>query len=326
MPNCCSVVRKRLSLESWRAPQAGGSWWVEREAVEEVAGPLLNPLGVDGAPLMAVGEWLLPFITVRREGTRGQSGWLNGRDKAGVGGDRSILPGTTGLAPSGRLWDAAASLGPHPGLIPSTVGGRPRLWGGVGCSARPPSAARARSCSSTFKAAKRRGSILPLWELLSTPQGEATSHFPRSPAWLAARQRLWPRCPGRETGNCPEHPVARGPGVGGTSGGATRRRGGSLAPAPALCADSASAGTFPKPTRARARIALARITPARIAPAPNRARLRGTGACTAPLPAARRAPGSALTLRCPRRPACMGGLPLALRPGGIGRPLKRCRK
>lgn len=37
---------------------------MEREAVEEVAGPLLNPLGVDGAPLMAVGEWLLPFIRV----------------------------------------------------------------------------------------------------------------------------------------------------------------------------------------------------------------------------------------------------------------------
>lgn len=82
MPNCCSVVRNRLSLESWRAPQAGGSWWVEREAVEEVAGPLLNPFGVDGAPLMAVGEWLLPFITAGREGMGGQSGWL--------------CPGTTG--------------------------------------------------------------------------------------------------------------------------------------------------------------------------------------------------------------------------------------
>lgn len=35
---------------------------MDREALEEVAGPLLNPLGVDGAPLMAVGEWLLPFI------------------------------------------------------------------------------------------------------------------------------------------------------------------------------------------------------------------------------------------------------------------------
>lgn len=77
MPNCCSVVRKRLSLESWRAPQAGGSWWVEREAVEEVAGPLLNPLGVDGAPLMAVGEWLLPFITEGRE--RGREVRAGGR-------------------------------------------------------------------------------------------------------------------------------------------------------------------------------------------------------------------------------------------------------
>lgn len=76
LPNCCSVVRKRLSLESWRAPQAGGSWWVDREAVEEVAGPLLNPLGVDGAPLTAVGEWLLPFITVKRDRTGGQSWWL----------------------------------------------------------------------------------------------------------------------------------------------------------------------------------------------------------------------------------------------------------
>lgn len=35
---------------------------MDREAVDEVAGPLLKPLGVDGAPLMAVGEWLLPFI------------------------------------------------------------------------------------------------------------------------------------------------------------------------------------------------------------------------------------------------------------------------
>lgn len=68
LPNCCSVVRKRLSLESWRAPQAGGSWCVDREAVEEVAGPLLNPFGVDGAPFMAVGEWLLPFITVGEKG------------------------------------------------------------------------------------------------------------------------------------------------------------------------------------------------------------------------------------------------------------------
>lgn len=37
---------------------------MDSEAVDEVAGPLLKPLGVDGAPWMAVGEWLLPFITV----------------------------------------------------------------------------------------------------------------------------------------------------------------------------------------------------------------------------------------------------------------------
>lgn len=64
LPNCCRVARKRLSLLSCRAPQAGGSCCVDSAAVHEVAGPLLKPLGVDGAPLMAVGEWLLPFITV----------------------------------------------------------------------------------------------------------------------------------------------------------------------------------------------------------------------------------------------------------------------
>lgn len=36
---------------------------MDSEAVDEVAGPLLKPLGVDGAPWTAVGEWLLPFIT-----------------------------------------------------------------------------------------------------------------------------------------------------------------------------------------------------------------------------------------------------------------------
>lgn len=64
LPNCCRVVRKRLSLLSCRAPQAGGRCCVDSEAVDEVAGPLLKPLGVDGVPLTAVGEWLLPFITV----------------------------------------------------------------------------------------------------------------------------------------------------------------------------------------------------------------------------------------------------------------------
>lgn len=66
LPNCCSVVRKRFNLQSCRAPQAGGSCWLEREAVEDMAGPLLKPLGVDGAPLSDVGEWLLPFSTVER--------------------------------------------------------------------------------------------------------------------------------------------------------------------------------------------------------------------------------------------------------------------
>lgn len=56
VPNCCRVVRKRFSLLSCRAPQAGGRCCVDSEAVDEVAGPLLKPLGVDGAPLTAVGE------------------------------------------------------------------------------------------------------------------------------------------------------------------------------------------------------------------------------------------------------------------------------
>lgn len=36
---------------------------MESEAVEDMAGPLLKPLGVDGAPFSDVGEWLLPFST-----------------------------------------------------------------------------------------------------------------------------------------------------------------------------------------------------------------------------------------------------------------------
>lgn len=132
LPNCCSVVRKRLSLESWRAPQAGGSWWVEREAVEEVAGPLLNPLGVDGAPLMAVGEWLLPFITVGRDGIEGQGGWpcLGTAGTRLRWGNWSILLGTAGLAHPGKPQDAAAPLGHI--LDRSRV-----LWGGIGCSVCP---------------------------------------------------------------------------------------------------------------------------------------------------------------------------------------------
>lgn len=56
LPNCCRVVRKRLSLLSCRAPQAGGRSCVDSEAVDEVAGPLLKPLGVQGVPWTAVGE------------------------------------------------------------------------------------------------------------------------------------------------------------------------------------------------------------------------------------------------------------------------------
>lgn len=67
LPNCCSVVRKRFSLHSCRAPQAGGSCWLESEAVDDMAGPLLKPLGVDGAPFRDVGEWLLPFSTTHRQ-------------------------------------------------------------------------------------------------------------------------------------------------------------------------------------------------------------------------------------------------------------------
>lgn len=59
-----------MSLLSCRAPHAGGRCWVDSEAVDEVAGPLLKPLGVDGAPWMAVGEWLLPFITAGGQGVR----------------------------------------------------------------------------------------------------------------------------------------------------------------------------------------------------------------------------------------------------------------
>ena len=39
---------------------------MDSAAVHEVAGPLLKPLGVDGVPLMAVGEWLLPFTWGRK--------------------------------------------------------------------------------------------------------------------------------------------------------------------------------------------------------------------------------------------------------------------
>lgn len=66
MPNCCSVVRNRLSLLSCLAPQAGGSCWLARDDEEDEEGLLLKPLGGDGAPLSAVGEWLVPLVTEKR--------------------------------------------------------------------------------------------------------------------------------------------------------------------------------------------------------------------------------------------------------------------
>lgn len=36
---------------------------MDKEAVEDMAGPLLKPFGVEGAPFSEVGEWLLPFST-----------------------------------------------------------------------------------------------------------------------------------------------------------------------------------------------------------------------------------------------------------------------
>lgn len=224
LPNCCSVVRKRFSLESWRAPQAGGSWWVEREAVEEVAGPLLNPLGVDGAPLMAVGEWLLPFITARREGDerseRAAVSWRHG-DEAGMR-NWSILLGTTGLAAPTRLWDAAASLRPHPGPVPGAVRGCGEGWDAVRASAQrgPDPAPR---CSSH----PRAGAPSCASGSRSAPPGRSHKLFSAEPSLdcsTPAPLAPLPRQGGREL---PAVPRTRGPGEG-TSGDANRRSGGSL--------------------------------------------------------------------------------------------------
>lgn len=70
LPNCCKVVRNLFSLLSCLAPQAGGNCWLAREEEEEEDGPLLKPLGGDGAPFNAVGEWLVPLVT-ERERDRG---------------------------------------------------------------------------------------------------------------------------------------------------------------------------------------------------------------------------------------------------------------
>lgn len=64
LPNCCKVVRNLFSLLSCLAPQAGGNCWLAREEEEEEDGPLLKPLGGDGAPFNAVGEWLVPLVNV----------------------------------------------------------------------------------------------------------------------------------------------------------------------------------------------------------------------------------------------------------------------
>lgn len=70
LPNCCKVVRNLFSLLSCLAPQAGGNCWLAREEEEEEDGPLLKPLGGDGAPFNAVGEWLVPLVTERKKEER----------------------------------------------------------------------------------------------------------------------------------------------------------------------------------------------------------------------------------------------------------------
>lgn len=70
LPNCCRVVRNRLSLLSCRAPQvAGNCWLVSADEVEE-AGPLLYLCGGDGAPFRVGGEWLIPLLTERKSETQ----------------------------------------------------------------------------------------------------------------------------------------------------------------------------------------------------------------------------------------------------------------
>lgn len=115
------------------------------------------------------------------------------------------------------------------------------------------------------------------------PPRRSQEPFPTKPSLACstpAPLALLPRLEGPELSGAPH---ARGLGGGGdTPEGASLRCGEPLAPVPALCADHASAGTFPQPAWATARLA----------PSPDRAPLHGTRACTAPLPAERRAPGS----------------------------------
>lgn len=56
LPNCCSVVRKRFSLLSWRAPQVAGSCWLASDEEEEEDGPLLYLCGGDGTAFRVGGE------------------------------------------------------------------------------------------------------------------------------------------------------------------------------------------------------------------------------------------------------------------------------
>lgn len=66
---------------------------MESEAVDDIAGPLLKPLGVDGAPFSDVGEWLLPFSTADKQ-TQGRYNvnWVSrfGEAWRGGGGGRDV--------------------------------------------------------------------------------------------------------------------------------------------------------------------------------------------------------------------------------------------
>lgn len=63
---------------------------MDNEAVEDMAGPLLKPLGVDGAPFSDVGEWLLPFSTTDKQtGGGGGVNWVSSFGGARGASDRS---------------------------------------------------------------------------------------------------------------------------------------------------------------------------------------------------------------------------------------------
>lgn len=75
LPNCCSVIRKRLSLLSCRAPHANGSCKLpdaddedeegeDEEEDEEEEGRVVKPPSGEGTPFDVVGEWPLPSVTV----------------------------------------------------------------------------------------------------------------------------------------------------------------------------------------------------------------------------------------------------------------------